>query len=233
MEYFDTMKKFCEKLKIDFTVVMYEKFKIYMETLIEYNKKFNLTAINDRDKIVSRHFLDSILILNYKIKYNTKLCDVGSGAGFPGIPIKIIRDDLSVDLIEATTKKVTFLYKIIKVLDLKNIKAIDNRVENLSHDKDFREKYDYVLSRAMARLNKLLELSFPLVKINGKYIALKGLKAKEELEEATKAIKILGGNSEKIINIPEFNSNLIVINKLFKTPKFYPREYRIIDKKSL
>ena len=206
MKYFDIMKTFCSKLDINFSNQMYEKFNIYMEMLIEYNKNINLTAIRNRDEIVSRHFLDSLSIFNYKIKYNSKLCDVGSGAGFPGIPIKIIRSD---------------------------IKVINIRVEELAHNKIYREKYDYVVSRAMARLNELLELSFPLVKVNGKYIAFKGLKSMVELDEAINAIRILGGEFENIINIPEFNSNLIVINKVFKTPEFYPREYRLIAKKSL
>lgn len=233
MKYFDIMKTFCSKLDINFSNQMYEKFNIYMEMLIEYNKNINLTAIRNRDEIVSRHFLDSLSIFNYKIKYNSKLCDVGSGAGFPGIPIKIIRSDINVDLIESISKKTKFLNNVITTLNLDNIRVINIRVEELAHNKIYREKYDYVVSRAMARLNELLELSFPLVKVNGKYIAFKGLKSMVELNEAINAIRILGGEFENIINIPEFNSNLIVINKVFKTPEFYPREYRLIAKKSL
>ena len=161
------------------------------------------------------------------------MCDVGSGAGFPGIPIKIIRGDINVDLIESISKKTKFLNNVITTLNLDNIRVINIRVEELAHNKIYREKYDYVVSRAMARLNELLELSFPLVKVNGKYIAFKGLKSMVELNEAINAIRILGGEFENIINIPEFNSNLIVINKVFKTPEFYPREYRLIAKKSL
>lgn len=233
MKYFDIMETFCSKLDIKFSNYMYEKFNIYMEMLVEYNKNINLTAIKNKDEIVSRHFLDSISILNYKINYNSKLCDVGSGAGFPGIPIKIIRDDINIDLIESVSKKTKFLNDIINILNLDNIKVINMRVEELARNKIYREKYDYVVSRAMARLNELLELSFPLVKVTGKYIAFKGLKAKQELEESINAIKILGGEFENIMNIPDFNSNLIVINKIFKTPDFYPREYRVIVKKSL
>lgn len=233
MKYFDIMETFCSKLNIKFSNYMYEKFNIYMEMLVEYNKNINLTAIKNKDEIVSRHFLDSISILNYKINYNSKLCDVGSGAGFPGIPIKIIRDDINIDLIESVSKKTKFLNDIINILNLDNIKVINMRVEELARNKIYREKYDYVVSRAMARLNELLELSFPLVKVTGKYIAFKGLKAKQELEESINAIKILGGEFENIMNIPDFNSNLIVINKIFKTPDFYPREYRVIVKKSL
>lgn len=233
MKYFYMINKFCNNLDIELTKEMYEKIILYMETLIEYNTKINLTAIRDRDDIISRHFLDSISVFNYKIKHNCSLCDVGTGAGFPGIPIKIIRDDIKLDLIEATSKKTKFLEHIVNILKLTNVNIINDRVEDISRNKEFREKYDYVVSRAMARLNRLLELSFPLVKISGYYIALKGENVEQEILESKEAIVKLGGNLDKRIKINEFNSSLVIVKKLNKTPYEYPRKYKIILNNSL
>lgn len=232
MKYFNEMNLFCEKLGINFNIDMYNKFIIYMENLIEYNKNVNLTSILEEEKIINRHFLDSLTIFNYKLDKYSSLCDVGTGAGFPGIPIKILRDDLEITLIESTNKKVVFLKTIIDKLNLKNIKIICSRVEDVSRETLYREKFNYVTSRAMARLNMLLELSFPLLKVGGKYIALKGIKAVEELRESSKIIDLLGGKMEKKIELKEFNSNLIVINKIKSTPKEFPRQYsKILNNK--
>lgn len=233
MKYFCLMKNFCDKLNIKFDEHIYEKFMIYMKELIEYNKKINLTSITNENLIINRHFLDSISIFNYKIEKNVTICDVGSGAGFPGIPMKIIRDDLKIDLIESTNKKVEFLKYIVNILNIKNINIINKRVENVSHETFYREKYDYVVSRAMARLDKLLEMSFSLVKINGKYIALKGKKSDEELEQAYNTINKMGGVLDTKIYLKEFDSNLVIIDKIYKTPEIYPRKYNLILKKTL
>ncbi len=233
MKYFCLMKNFCDKLNIKFDGNIYEKFMIYMKELIEYNKKINLTSITNEDLIINRHFLDSISIFNYKIEENATICDIGSGAGFPGIPMKIIRDDLKIDLVESTNKKVEFLKYIVDILNIKNINIINKRVENVSHETFYREKYDYVVSRAMARLDKLLEMSFSLVKINGKYIALKGKKSDEELEKAYNTINKMGGVLDTKIYLKEFDSNLVIIDKIYKTPEIYPRKYNLILKKSL
>lgn len=233
MKYFDILKKFCDNINLDFTIEMYEKFILYMKELIEYNKKVNLTSITDENLIIQRHFLDSLSIFAYDIKLHSTMCDVGSGAGFPGIPIKIIRNDIKIDLLESITKKSKFLEYILQKLDIKDINVINNRSEYVSRETYYREKYDYVISRAMARLNRLLEISFPLVKLNGKYIAFKGENYKEELEEGYNTIYKIGGNLEKIIHINEFNSNLIIINKVNETSNIYPRKYSLILKKPL
>lgn len=233
MKYFCLMKNFCDKLNIKFDENIYEKFMIYMNELIKYNKKINLTSIINENLIINRHFLDSISIFNYEIVENATICDVGSGAGFPGIPMKIIRDDLKFDLIESTNKKCEFLKYIIDILNLKNVNILNKRVENVSHETFYREKYDYVVSRAMARLNKLLEMSFALVKINGKYIALKGKKSDEELEESHNIINKMGGILNTKIYLKEFDSNLVIIEKIYKTLEMYPRKYNLILKKPL
>lgn len=233
MKYFDLINKFCENLELNFNKTMYEKIITYTKELIEYNKKVNLTAIVDEEAIITRHFLDSISFFNCKVDLNSKICDVGTGAGFPGIPIKIIRDDINIDLIEVSSKKVEFLKHIIQILDLKNINVIQERVENVSHETFFREKYDYVTSRAVSRLDKLLELCFALVKVNGHFIGLKGINFYDEIIEAIKVINIMGGEFEKAIYLKEFNSSIVAIKKIKETPTIYPREYKKILKKSL
>lgn len=233
MKYFNLIKPFCYKMNIDFSIEMYEKILIYIKELINYNKKVNLTSILDEETIIKRHFLDSLSIFNYNIDLNSNMCDIGSGAGFPGIPIKIVRNDLKIDLIESVHKKSKFLEHILNKLDIKDVNVINNRSEYVSRETNFREKYDYVISRAMARLNKLLELSFSLVKVNGKYIAFKGEKYKYELDEAYDAIYKMNGKLNKVIHIREFNSNLVILDKLDKTPDIYPRKYNLIIKKPL
>ncbi len=231
MIYYDLINDFCNENHIDFNKDMYEKLLIYMELLIDNNKKFNLTSVDDKEGIIRRHFIDSLTILKHNLKPNCALCDVGTGAGFPGLPVKIVRDDISLTLVEATNKKTNFLKEVIKEFSLNNIKVINDRGENLSRDSSHREKYDYVTSRAMARLNKLLEISFPLVKVNGEFIALKGIKANEEIEEFKKGLKILGGEIKNIISYNE--GNIIIIKKTNKTPNIYPRNYNLILKKPL
>lgn len=233
MTYFNIMEEFCRSISIEFTNNMYDKFYKYMQVLIEYNKKVNLTSIIDEENIIRRHFIDSISLLNYKLYHGCILCDVGTGAGFPGLPLKIVRPDIKLTLIEATTKKVKFLEYIISLLGIDGIIILNDRVENISHDPRYREKFDYVISRAMARLNRLLELSFPLVRLNGEYISLKGNKAMEELNEASKCIEILGGVKKKVITLSNLNSNIIILKKNRSTPIKYPRQYNLILKKTL
>ncbi len=231
MKYFNMLNEFCSKLNIKFDIDMYEKILIYTRELINYNKKINLTSINTEEKIIKRHFLDSLSIFNYNIKLNSNMCDIGSGGGFPGIPIKIVRNDIKIDLIESINKKCKFLEHIVNILDIKGINIINNRAEYVSRETYYREKYDYVISRAVSKLNILFEISFALVKINGKFISFKGSNYKEELRKSDDIIIKMGGILYKIIYIEEFNSNLVIINKIDQTSHDYPRKYNIIIKK--
>ena len=212
MKYFLKMNEFCSRLGINFSEDMYEKFILYMKELIKWNENINLTSILNEEDIINRHFIDSISIFNYFIEQNSYVCDVGSGAGFPGIPMKIVRDDLKINLIESTGKKAKFLTRIIEILNLKNINVTNNRAEYVSRETS--NKYDYIVSRAVARLDKLLKISFSLLKSNGKFIAMKGIKADEELREAEKKIASLGGTLKDKIYLKELNSNLIIIERL-------------------
>lgn len=209
-----------------------EKFNKYMELLLEYNEKFNITAITDKEEIKLKHFVDS----GIGVKYFTrgKYIDIGSGGGFPAIPVKILNDDLDLTLVEATGKKCSFLQAIIKELDLKNTTVINARAEDLAKDDKYREKFDYASARAVARLNTLCEYCLPFVGVGGSFIAYKG-DAEEELLESKNAIKILGGKIEKVerYSLDDAKRTLIEIKKVSTTNIKYPRANGQIKKKPL
>lgn len=198
-----------------------KEFNQYYDLLIEWNNKFNLTAVTERDQVELLHFKDSILPIDL-IPEKSSILDVGSGAGFPAIPLKIVREDLSVTMIDSVNKKVTFLNEVIKTLGLKNIEAQHKRIEDIEKSK----KYDVVTSRAVAPLNVLCEYCLPFVKKGGFMLAYKAVGVEEELKEAKKAIEILGGGEEKII-IRELSTEIkrtfVIIKKIKDTPSSYPR----------
>lgn len=200
------------------------KFFVYFNLLKEWNERINLTAIIEEDDVIEKHFLDSVVSFN-DIPTNSKVIDLGSGAGFPGIPLKIIRDDLNLTLVDSVNKKVNFLNEVIKILKLNNISAIHSRIEDLACKENYRENFDVVVSRAVSRLNVLCEYSLPFLKINGKMIAYKSTDAQNEIDEAGIAIKVLGGKFENLKSVP-FNNmerNLVIIEKIEHTNKKYPR----------
>ena len=198
-----------------------------MNLLIEWNEKINLTAIIEPDDIILKHFVDSLTVLN-EIPDNAKVADIGTGAGFPGLPIKIARPDTDVFLIDSLNKRIKFLDEVILENKLNNVHAIHARAEEIGHNKDYREKCDVVTSRAVAKLNVLLEYMMPLVKLGGKCICLKGPNVEEEIEEARNAIEILGGEVEKIesITLPDSDNKrtIIVIKRVKQLPNKYPRK---------
>lgn len=202
-------------------------FFTYMEELLEWNQKINLTAILERDEIIDKHFVDSLTISNY-IEENKKIIDVGTGAGFPGIPLKIAREDLKIDLLDSLNKRINFLNEMIEKLKLKNITAIHSRAEDESNKKEKREQYDIAVSRAVANLPVLLEYLLPFVKVGGKCICMKGSNIEEEINNSKKALKELGGEIEKIeqFKLPgtDATRNIIIVKKINTTPKKYPRK---------
>lgn len=221
------LKNKCEKLKIKIEEKNIEKFYKYMKLLLEWNKKINLTAITEPNEVILKHFVDSLTISKY-IEDNSTLVDVGTGAGFPGIPLKIIREDLEITLVDSLNKRINFLKEIIEELELKNIKAIHSRAEEFGKNVKYREKFDYATSRAVANLSTLSEYLIPLVKIKGRIISMKGSEVKEELIDSKKAINVLGG---KILKVDEFQlpssdikRNIIIIEKVKNTPNKYPRK---------
>ena len=204
-----------------------EMFERYMNLLIEWNKVMNLTAITEKDEIILKHFIDSLTILDY-IQNDQKVIDVGTGAGFPGIPIKIMNPSLDITLMDSLNKRINFLNEVIKNIGLEKIKTVHSRAEELGHNKDYREKFDVATSRAVANLSTLLEYMMPFVKVGGICICMKGSNISEELENAQKAINELGGKIEKIDNFYLPNSdierNILIIRKINKTKDKYPRK---------
>lgn len=201
-------------------VIMNEKLLKYRDFLIEENKKINLTAITEPEEIEIKHFKDSLTIKDY---VKGRVLDIGSGAGFPGIVLKIDNDNLDVTLIDSVRKKVNFMNEAIELLEPKNIRAIHVRAEDYA--KEEREKFDTATSRAVSNLTTLSEYAIPFLKIGGRFIAMKGPKADLEVKKAQNAIKKLGG---KIIEIKklEFDGNernIVIIEKVKQTPKRYPR----------
>ena len=222
------------KLGITLTDNQLEKLKKYYQQLVVENKKYNLTSITEEEDVYLKHFYDSITIIKACYLSNQTLCDIGTGAGFPGLVLKIVFPNLKVTLVDATEKKCNFLRNIINELNLKDIEVINERAEMYS--KAIREKYDIVTSRAVAPLKHLLEYSIPLVKVNGYYIAMKSdiTKEIENIDIYEKKLDI-----EKIkeikFNLPKENSlrTLLIYQKKKETNKKYPRRYNEIKKKEL
>lgn len=225
-------EKFIENLLsfgIELDDIKLEQFHKYYELLIEWNRNINLTAITEYGDVLTKHFLDSLAIVKaIDCKRTYSLIDVGTGAGFPGIPIKIVFPNIKVTLLDSLKKRVNFLDEVIKNLSLTDIEAIHGRAEDFAKEDKLREQYDISVSRAVANLSTLSELCLPYVNVNGKFIAYKSEKADIELIEAQNAIQILGGgNIEKIpFLLPgtEFERNIIVIDKIINTPSKYPRK---------
>ncbi|MGN1351375.1 MAG: 16S rRNA (guanine(527)-N(7))-methyltransferase RsmG [Clostridia bacterium] len=231
MEYIEFKNRLQESFqtqKIDVSEKQCKKFFEYMKLLIEWNEKINLTAIVEPGQVITKHFLDSLTILNYIGTKQQKIIDVGTGAGFPGIPIKIMDDLSEITLIDSLNKRINFLQEVINKNNLKNIRAIHGRAEDFGQDKLYREKYDVCVARAVAPMNILVEYLLPFARVNGICICMKGANIEEELEEAKKAINLLGGKIEKVesfgLSGSEDRRNIIIIRKISKTPKQYPRK---------
>lgn len=220
-------EKYLEKMSISLNKEQYDQFYAYMVLLIEWNEKINLTAITEPQEIILKHFVDSLTIAKY-IEEGKTIIDMGTGAGFPGIPLKIYRNDVKVVLADSLNKRIKFLKEVIEKLQLKNIETIHCRAEELGKNKEYREKFDYATSRAVANLSTLSEYLLPFVKLNGSGIFMKTMEIDEELENAKKAIKILGGRIEKVdkFEIPEsdLGRSIIIVKKEKQTPSKYPRK---------
>lgn len=215
-----------KQIDIELTKEQIEKYYNYMNLLLEWNEKINLTAIIDPKEIILKHFVDSLTIAKY-IKDDEKLIDVGTGAGFPGIPLSIVKENTDIVLLDSLNKRINFLEEVKENLKLENITTIHGRAEEFGKNKNEREKYDIATSRAVAPLNILLEYLLPLVKVGGRAICMKGANI-EEIENAKNALEILGGKIEKIEEITLPNSdikrNIIIVKKVKNTPSKYPRK---------
>ena len=224
------------KLNIELTPNMEEAFDKYYTRLVEVNEYMNLTAITERSEVYNKHFLDSLFItkaLDNKEEFT--LCDVGSGAGFPSIPLAIVNSKVNVTIIDALNKRINFLNDLIKHLGLTNACAFHKRAEEFAKEK--RESFDVVTARAVARLNVLSELCLPLVRLGGRFIAMKGSTGLDELNEAKRAIETLGGRVLDTItlNLPDDagKRDIIIIEKVKATPAKYPRAFAKIKERAL
>lgn len=228
----ESFYKFLENNNIILSEYQKNQFKIYCEFLIEYNKSVNLTAIKDEEGIYLKHFLDSAsLAFNYRFT-NESILDIGTGAGFPGIVLKILFPDIKLTLIDSNNKKTKFLNLVLEKLNIKDVLVITDRIENINN----KESFDIIVSRAVSELRILCELSIPYLKKDGKLIALKS-HANEEILSSLETIEILGGNKPNIIDV-SLNDQIgkrcfIEIKKIKSTDKMYPRSYDKILKKPL
>ena len=226
-DFFKLIEEYSNQLQIKLNEKQKEQFYNYMKLLIEWNEKINLTAIVDPKEIVLKHFVDSLTISKY-IKENRYIADVGTGAGFPGIPLKILRADIKVVLVDSLNKRIKFLDEVINKLELTNIKTIHSRAEEFGQNKEYREKFDIVTSRAVANLATLSEYLLPLAKIEGKCLCMKGPDIEEEIKNGENAIEILGGTIENVyqFNLPQsdIKRTIIEIEKIKSTNPKYPRK---------
>lgn len=232
----DEMNVNLKALELDLNDEQIKDFYNFMNLLIEKNKVMNLTGITEPKEVVLKHFIDSLTSLKY-IDENNSVIDVGTGAGFPGLPLKIADNSLEITLLDSLNKRINFLNEVIESTGLNNIKTIHGRAEDYGREVIYREKYDVAISRAVAPLNILLEYMLPFVKLGGKCICMKGSNCDDEIEKAKNAIKKLGGEIEKIdkFSLPNSDNNrtILIIKKVKKIDKQYPRNAGIPTKKPL
>ena len=218
-----------EKKGIELTDRQLEQFRIYFETLVEWNEKINLTALTAEEDVYLKHFYDSISAAFYHdFTKDQSICDVGAGAGFPSIPLKICFPHIKVTIVDSLQKRIGFLNHLATQLELTDVAFYHDRAETFGKNAKFRESFDTVMARAVARMSVLSELCIPLAKKNGVFIAMKGAQANDELQSGKKAIEVLGGEiaSTHTFTLPEENSerSIVVISKKRQTPKKYPRK---------
>ena len=228
--------KEANKMGITITDIQKEQFVTYYESLVEWNKVMNLTAITDFEEVLEKHFLDSLSIVK-TLDLNKKetMIDVGTGAGFPGLPLKIVFPKLKVTLLDSLNKRVEFLNYVIKSLNLQEIETIHGRAEDFARNSSYREKYDLVVSRAVANLSTLSEYCLPFAKVGGIFASYKSEKAEEEMKESKNAIFLLGGKMKKceIFSLGNNIRKIIVIEKKETTSSKYPRKAGLPSKKPL
>lgn len=223
----ENLKHYLEKLNIPFTDDMIERFSAYMEGVLEWNEKINLTAITDKKEFVEKHFVDSVLCWNFnEYKNADTIIDVGTGAGFPGVPLAILSPDKDFILVDSLKKRLNVIDGLTAESGIENTVTVHGRAEELARNKKYREGFDVCVSRAVANLAVLCEYTLPFIKKGGHLLAYKGPDAQVELERASKAIKVLGGRFKEIkeVDLEGFKHNIVIIEKVKETPAKYPRK---------
>lgn len=243
----EKLKEYFKELEIELSEKQLTQFQTYYDLLIEWNSVMNLTAITEPDEVMKKHYLDSVCLCKGKnidlindtcvINRDISLIDIGTGAGFPSIPLKIVYPNLKITMLDSLNKRVKFLNAVIEALKLKNIEAIHGRAEDYAKPEKLREKYDICVSRAVANLATLSEYCLPYVRKGGLFIAYKSEELEKERESAAKAIYVLGGQIEEVVNytLPQtdYFRNLCIIRKNQTTPKKYPRKAGLPSKEPL
>ena len=238
MEYFQLMKEASLEVGLDLTEKQYNQFIDYMKLFQEWNEKINLTAITEDEEVIKKHFIDCIKAFKSNAVKNAKtIIDVGTGAGFPGLPIAIMNPDVQVTFFDSLNQRINFLNAVIAKLDLKNVITIHSRAEDGARKPELRENFDVATSRAVANMAVLSEFCLPYVKLNGYFVALKGPAIEDEIKDGKKAISTLGGELENIIEVnieeSDLKHNIVEIKKIGKCPKAYPRKAGTINKKPI
>lgn len=238
MQFFELMKKASEEAGQELTEKKYEQFIKYMRLLQEWNEKVNLTAITEDEEVIKKHFIDCIKAFKSKAIANANtIIDVGTGAGFPGLPIAIMNPNVKVTLLDSLNKRINFLNIVANDLGLENVITIHSRAEDGARQGALREQFDVATSRAVANMAVLSEFCMPYVKVGGHFVALKGPAIDEELENGNNAIKTLGGKLEGIIEIniedTDLKHNIVEVKKVKNCPKTYPRKAGTINKKPI
>ena len=234
------MEEECSQIGVTLSEKQMEQFFQYYEMLIQWNEVMNLTAITEMDQVVTKHFVDSMSLVKAVSELGSKeirIMDLGTGAGFPGIPLKIVRPDLKITLVDSLNKRINFLNIVIDELELKNITAVHSRIEDFGKNKQYREKFDYVTARAVANLAVLSEYLLPIIKVGGQAIGMKGSNVKEELVDGKNAIGVLGGKlscvDEFVLPDSDIFRNVVVIDKIKNTPGKFPRKAGVPSKEPI
>lgn len=238
VNYLEKLKYGLEQLEVPYTEDMIVKFFEFYGMIIEKNKVMNLTAITELDEVIEKHFLDSVSLAgSMELHKNIQVLDLGTGAGFPGIPLKILFPELKILLMDSLNKRIRFLEEVILQLKLDGITAVHGRAEEMARLPEYREQYDLCVSRAVANLASLSEYCIPFLKIGGKFVSYKSGDVENEVKQAQKAISILGG---KLVNVEKFvltgtdlSRSFVIIEKVKHTPKQYPRKAGIPSKSPL
>lgn len=238
MKFFDLMKVAANDVNLELTETQYEQFIKYMRLVQEWNEKINLTAITEDEEFIKKHFIDCMKAFKSDAIRNAKtIIDVGTGAGFPGMPIAILHPNAKITLLDSLNKRINFLNVVVRELGLKNVTTIHSRAEDGARNPELREKFDVATSRAVANMAVLSEFCMPYVKKGGHFVALKGPSIDEELENGSNAIKILGGELKGIIEVSieetDLKHNIVEVKKIKECPKAYPRKAGTVNKKPL
>lgn len=233
---FTRLKNEFSKIEIELDENAIERFDRYYEMLIEKNKVMNLTAITEFEDVVMKHFFDSVYLFRFmNLKERINIIDVGTGAGFPGIPLKIVFPQLDITLLDSLNKRVGFLNEVIDALELENINAIHGRAEDIARDNEFRGKFDLCVSRAVANLSTLSEYCLPFVKNGGFFVSYKSGEVEEEIKNSKSAIYLLGGKLNRVetFSYDDNNRSFVIIDKVSNTSSKYPRKAGLPSKKPL